>query len=319
MPDDPLRKLTAEQQAALDADLTAFFTQLPPVDQNFFSSQFSAKDLPAALARKRELAQRNTKRRERAARVKAEVDAKAAEAAAESADDDLLSAAAAVLGIGAGAAAGAAISGNTAFFRGVEPADLVEPLRAEFNSSQTVAAAGGPADALNVTVFLLGQFDRVAAMTVNLVAKDDGTDVKVNDLSARGVLAGVTSGGAKLLNVASKGLRLLSGRLTPGQVVDVAGQTLASSADLAEAVSTLQLKERAWKVIRQTAEAIEAAYKDRLKQERAARALLEASWNRFNNCPTCGVAFGAEDANCRVCGSARPEKPLTADPRNAAG
>lgn len=315
MPDDPLRKLSAEQQAALDADLTAFFAQLPPADQVFFASQFSAMDLPAALARKRELAQRNIRRRERAARVKAEVDAKAAEAAAESADDDLLSAAAAVLGIGAGAAAGAAISGNTAFFRGVEPADLVEPLRAEFNSSQTVAAAGGPPDALNVTIFLLGQFDRVAAMTVNLVARDDGTEIKVNDLSTRGVLAVVTSGGAKLLDVASKGLRLLSGRLTPGQAVDVAGQTLASSADLAEAVANLQLKERAWKVIRQTAEAIEAAYEDRLKQERAARALLEAAWDRFTHCPTCGVAFGAEDATCRVCGTARPEKPLTPDPR----
>ncbi len=315
MPDDPLSKLSPEQLDALEDDLTVFFTQLPPADQEFFATHFNAKDLPAALSRKRDLVQRNTKRRERDARIKAETDAKAAEAAALSEDDDLLSAAAAILGIGAGAAAGAAISGNTAFYLGVEPADLVDPLRAEFNSAQTTAAAGGPPDALNVTVFLLGQFDRVAAMTINLIAKDDGTEVKVNDLSTRGVLAVIRSGGARLLNVAGQGLRLLSGRLSPGEAISAAGQTLASSTDLAEAVANLQLKERAWKVIRQAAEAIEAAYKDRLKQEQAARALLEAAWNRYYNCPTCGVAFGAEDATCRVCGTARPEKPVTPDPR----
>lgn len=315
MPDDTLGNLSAEQLAALDSDLITFFGQLSPADREFFSAHFSAKDLPAALTRKRDLVQHSATRRERDARIKAEVDAKAAEAAAQSEDDDLLSAAAAVLGIGAAAAAGSAISGNTAFYRGVHPSDLVDPLRAEFSSAQTVAAAGGPQDALNVTVFLLGQFDRVAAMTINLIAKDDGTDVKVNDLSTRGVLAVVRAGGAKLLNVAGQGLRLLSGRLSPAEAIDAAGKTLASSTDLAEAVSNLQLKERAWKVIRQTAEAIEAAYKDQLKKDQETRALLEGAWNRYNNCPTCGVAFGDEDATCRVCGTARPEKPVTTDPR----
>ncbi len=314
MPDDTPGNLSADQLAALDADLIAFFGQLSPADREFFTAHFSAKDLPAALTRKRDLVQHNTVRRERDARIRAEVDAKAAEAAVQSEDDDLLSAAAAVLGIGA-AAAGSAISGNTGFYRGVKPSDLVEPLRVEFNSAQTVAAAGGPLDALNVTVFLLGQFDRVAAMTINLIAKDDGTDVKVNDLSTRGVLAVVRAGGAKLLNVAGQGLRLLSGRLSPAEAIDAAGKTLASSTDLAEAVSNLQLKERAWKVIRQTAEAIEAAYKDQLKKDQETRALLEGAWNRYHNCPTCGVAFGDEDATCRVCGTARPEKPLKPDPR----
>lgn len=315
MPDDSPGKLSPEQLNALEDDLTVFFNQLSPADQAFFAANFNASELPAALARKRDLQRRNAARRERRARIQAEVDAKAAEVAARSEDDDLLSAAAAALGIGAGVAAGAAISGNTAFYRGVRPADLVEPLRAEFNSARTTAAAGGPPEALNVTVFLLGQFDRVAALTINLTAKDDGTEIKVNDLSTRGVLAVVRAGGAKLLDVAGKGLRLFSGRLSPGEAIDAAGQTLASSADLAEAVANLQLKERAWKVIRQTAEAIEAAYQDRLKQEREARALLEAAWDRYNNCPTCGVTFGAGDETCRVCGSARPEAPLAPDPR----
>ncbi len=316
MPDDSLAKLSPDQLNILEDDLTVFFTTLSPADQDFFAANFNAHDLPAALSRKRELLERSRKNHERAARIKAETDAKAAEVAAQSPDDDLLAAAAAALGIGVGAA-GAAISGNTAFYRGVRPSDLVDPLRAEFNSAQTVAAAGGPPEALTVTVFLLGPFDRVAAMTVNLTAKDDGAEVKVNDLSARGVLAVVRTGGAKLLNVAGQGLRLLSGRLSAGEAIDAAGRTLASSADLAEAVANLQLKERAWKVIRQTAEAIEAAYQDRLKQEREAQAQLEAAWDRYNNCPTCGVAFGAEDTTCRVCGSARPEKPTTPDPRQS--
>ncbi|GAP13391.1 hypothetical protein LARV_01144 [Longilinea arvoryzae] len=314
MPDDSLAKLSPDQLNTLEDDLTLFFTTLSPADQDFFAANFNAHDLPAALSRKRELLERSKKSRERAARIKAETDAKAAEVAAQTTDDDLLAAAAAALGIGLGAA-GAAISGNTAFYRGVRPSDLVDPLRAEFNSAQTVAAAGGPPEALTVTIFLLGQFDRVAAMTVNLTVKDDGTEVKVNDLSTRGVLAVVRAGGAKLLNVAGQGLRLLSGHLSPGEAIDAAGRTLASSADLAEAVANLQLKERAWKVIRQTAEAIEAAYQDRLKQEREAQAQLEAAWDRYYNCPTCGVAFGAGDATCRVCGAARPDKPLTPDPR----
>jgi hypothetical protein len=315
MPDDRSSKLSSEQLEALGEELITFFDQLSPADQDFFADNFNAHDLPTALGRKRDLQQRNTARRKRAARIKAEANAKAAEVAANGDDDDLLAAAAAALGIGVGAAAGAAISDNIAFYRGVRPTDLVAPLRAEFNTAQTVAAAGGPAEALNFTVFLIGQFDRVAAMTINLTAKEDGTEVKVNDLSTRGVLAVVRAGGIKLLDVASKGLRLLGGRLSPGEVITAAGQTLASSADLAEAVTNLQLKERAWKVIRQTAEAIEAAYQDRLKQEREERALLEATWDRYYNCPTCGVAFGAEDDTCRVCGTARPAQPTTPDPR----
>jgi rubrerythrin len=86
-------------------------------------------------------------------------------------------------------------------------------------------------------------------------------------------------------------------------------------ANLADVVGNLRLKERAWKVIKTSAEAIEAAYRDRVEKERQARLLLEAAWDRYYNCPTCGVSFGPEDTVCRVCGTARPDKPVTADPR----
>jgi rubrerythrin len=89
-----------------------------------------------------------------------------------------------------------------------------------------------------------------------------------------------------------------------------------AGASLVGDLSNLKLKERAWKVIRRTAEPVEAQYLADKEQETQRRLALENAWDHYYSCPTCGVAFGAEEEKtCRVCGTARPEAPQKPDPR----
>ncbi len=305
MEEETLAQLTSEQLAALDGAHKAIFCTLDATDQAFFARTFKPKDLPAALERKAEIMKREQSKRERLAQLEAAFARSEAETASGG-GEDLLAGAAAALGVGGAAAL--AVTDNTAFFQGVRPADLLPPLRTEFQSGKTGLSASGSADALQVTIHLgPGQ---VPAMTINLTALENGCEVKVNDLSARGVVESIKAGGEKLIGLAGAGLDLLRGDLLSG-----ASGTLREGAGLAETVSELKLKERAWKVIKTTAEAMEAAYLDQREKERASRALLEKAWDNFYHCPTCGVAFGGEDHTCRVCGTSRPEKPVKADPR----
>jgi hypothetical protein len=316
MDETALSRLSAEQLAGLNDELKAVYCLLVPTDQEFFANAFKPADLPTALARKAEILKRSQAQRERLVQLQADF---AQNASAHPPVDDkvegLVAAAAGVLGVGAAAAVVA--SDNTAHYRGVRPQDLVEPLRAEFGGGNTMIQFSGQADALVGAVSLTGSAGPVAAMTLNLSAVNDGLDVKVNDLTTRGVLETVKEGGKKLLDAAGDVVDLITrgqrGQVSPGDLIGAVEQ----GASLAETASALKLKERAWKVIRQAAESVEAVYLSRLDQERTARFALEKAWDHYNNCPTCGVAFGAEDKQCRVCSSARPEAPLKPDPRAA--
>jgi hypothetical protein len=316
MDDSPLSQLTLEQQAALSDELKAVYTLLAPTDQTFFAKSFNPTDLPTALARKGEILKRSQAQRERLAQRQAEF---AQNAAAQPPVDDkaegVLGAVAGVLGVGAAAAVVA--SDNTAHYRGVRPQDLVEPLRAEFGGGKTLIQFSGQASALLGTVSLAGSSGPVSALILNLSAVDNGLEVKVNDLTTRGVLETVKEGGRKLLDAAGDVVDLITrgqrGQVSPADLIGA----LEQGAGLAETAAALKLKDRAWKVIRQTAESVEAVYLSRLEQERAARTLLENAWDNHYNCPTCGVAFGAEEKQCRVCSTARPEAPQKPDPRIA--
>jgi hypothetical protein len=309
-----LSLLSSEQQASLNDELKAVYCLLDDFDQKFFASSFSPKDLPIALARKEEIMKRNQADRERLKDL-IESFKQSGEAAGSDTAGDLLGAAGAALGVGAGAAIAA--TDNTAYYLGVTPADLVDPLRTEFQSAKTSSTTTGRPEALTFTVLIQSNGERVPAMTINLTSLNEGCEVKVNDLTSQGLLETLKDGGGKLLELAQKGIDLLrrSKSMRPDQVIGSASQTLNTGADLAETFHSLKLKERAWKVIKQTAEAVEANYKARLEQERQARAALESAWDNYYNCPTCGVGFAKEDALCRVCGSGRPEAPLKADPR----
>lgn len=317
MADSALSQLSEEQLAALSDELKAAFCLLAESDQRFFAESFSLKDLPIALGRKAEIMKRNRSDRERLQQLLMELDQSAAGIESASKSEDVLTAAAGVLGLGSAAALAA--TDNTAFYQGVQPMDLIEPLRTEFQSDDTLFSAVGRPEAQAATVYFLSGSERIPALTIQLTALNNGVEVKVNDLNAQGVMKTLQTGGAKLLDLASKGFRLLRhsqmGDLTPEEVLTSASQSLNSGADLVEAANNLRLKERAWKVIRQTAEAIENQYRDRAEKERQARYELEEAWDHYNNCPGCGVSFTPEETQCHVCGTARPDQPATPDPR----
>lgn len=318
MDTNALSKLSAEQLEVLNDELKAVFCSLAETDQVFFAKTFKPKDLPIVLARKAEIMKRDQAARQQLDELEKALTQAEAEAPAEGGVGDVLAAAAGAVGVGAAAVAVA--TDNTAFYQGVKPSDLVEPLRTEFQTGNTITGVSGSPEALIFTVYLSSQrtAQRTAAMNINLTAMNNGTEVKVNELTSQGILQTIKDGGEKLLDLAGKGLSLLrrgkSGE-NPEELLSDANQTLQGGASLAESVHNLKLKERAWKVIRQAAEAIEANYRDQVEQERKARDVLEQAWDQFYNCPTCGVTFGEEENECRVCGSARPEKPVIPDPR----
>ena len=314
MDENALAKLSPDQAAALSDELKAVYSMLSPADQAFFAKNFTPADLPTVLTRKAEILKRSEASRARMEEIQtAMAQAEAAHPPVNDNAENVLGAVGAVLGVGAAAAIVA--TDNSAHYRGVRPQDLVEPLRAEFSGGRTVFSAAGRPEALVGTISLYASGGAVPAMTINLNTVEDGLEIKVNDLTSQGLLETVKEGGMKLLGAAGAGLNLLNhvrqGNLSPNDL----GQVLDQGAGLAESAGALKLKERAWKVIRSSAEAVEAGYLSQLAQEREARALLEKAWDNYYNCPTCGVAFGEADKECRVCGTAHPEAPARPDPR----
>jgi hypothetical protein len=253
--------------------------------------------------------QRNTAMRERMASFQKQI--RESTTAAPQPDQkigEILTAAAGVVGIGAAAAMVA--SDNHAFWKGVKPSDLIPALRTEFSSDKTQLKVDGSPDALAATVMLGGS---VPMLTVYLSAANDGTEVKMSDLTAQGAIATIKEGGQRLLDMAGNAMHVLNharnGGASADELLSNANQALSKGAGLAETAGNLKLKERAWKVIKQSAETIEASYLSEAEKARQARFTLEKAWENYNTCPTCGVAFGAEDNECRVCGAARMAKP----------
>ena len=319
MDETGLTKLSADQAAALNDEQKAIFSALDVSDQDFYAETFKPADLATTLTRKGEIMQRSQAERERLQKLKAFM-ARSSEAHPPQNDDvegALTGLAMGALGIG-GVAAG--ISDNNAQYKGVKPEELIAPLRAEFGGGRTRIDFSGRPEAIIATVGLVSGSGSgaVPALTINLTSVDDGVEVKVNDLTTRGLIETVKEGGKALLDVAGQGLHLLNlGKHggSPLDMISTAQQTLAEGGDLAETAGGLKLKERAWKAIKAAAESIEANALSRMKEEREEREALEAAWDRFTNCPACGVSFGPEDSVCRVCVTARPEMPQKADPR----
>jgi len=313
MDDTVFSKLSAEQLAALNDEQKAIYSLLVPTDQNFFAATFKPADLPTVLERKGEIMRRNQESRARLEQIKAAMSQSAA-ALPPVSGEGLGGALGRAGALGLGAAAAVA-SDNTAHYRGVRPVDLVPALRSEFGSGSTSISFSGPEDALLGSVGILTDRGPVTAMTVQLTSRDDGTEVRVNDLTRQGVLEAVKEGAKNLVGLAGQGLSLLTGRKDPVRIYNAAKQALEDGSDLAEVVGNLKLKERAWKVIKAAAESLEKAHMSRVKEEREARERLEKAWDAYYNCPNCGVSFADTDANCRVCGTDRPDQPVKLDPR----
>jgi hypothetical protein len=192
-------------------------------------------------------------------------------------------------------------------------------LDAEFGDKEmSDVEFSGSSDALEGTVFLVAGNRFVPALTINLVRKENGVEVKVGDLTSQGMLETMRGGGEKLFSLAMKGLNLWTrkGRgMAPTDLVGMAGLAFQDSTHLAQIAGNLKLKDRAWSVIRNSADAVEKAYRARQLELRKQRAALEQAWDQYLNCPSCSVPFGNDDLKCRVCGTARPERPTRPNPR----
>ncbi|MBN1370377.1 MAG: hypothetical protein JW987_00335 [Anaerolineaceae bacterium] len=314
--DDPVfAKLSAEQLAALNDEQKAIYSLMVSSDQDFFAATFKPADLPGVLERKGEIMRRNQELRERLEQLKAAMAKNAAALAPASASGEGLGNALGMAGaLGLGAAAAVA-SDNTAHYRGVQPVDLAPALRSEFGSGNTTISFSGAEDSLLASVGILTDRGAVTAMTVQLTSRDDGTEVRVNDLTRQGVLETVKEGAKNLVGLAGQGLSLLTGRKDPARIYNAARQAVENGSDLAEVAGNFKLKERAWKVIKAAAESLEKAHMSRVKEEREARERLEKAWDSYYNCPNCGVSFADADLICRVCGTDRPDQPMKPDPR----
>ena len=317
-----LSRLSGEQLAACDDELKAVYAMLDESDQKFFAAHFSAKDLPQALERKAEIIKHNRASRERLDRLKALL-AQAADSpnpalSGGEGGDNLITSVAAAAGIGA--VAYAVATDNTAHWIGVQPRDLVAPLEREFGDQEmTDVEFEGSANAMEGTVFLVSGSRFVPALTINLIRKEEGVEVKIGDLTSQGFLETLRGGGEKLFSLAMKGLSLWTrkGRgLAPTDLAGMAGSAFQDSTRLAQIAGNLKIKDRAWSVLRNSADAIEKAYQDRQIELRELRAALERAWDNYINCPSCAVPFGDGDTSCRVCGTARPEAPRKPDPRS---
>jgi hypothetical protein len=320
-----LEPLTDEQIAALNEDQKATFCLLHQSDQKFFAHAFPPRDLPVALDRKKALILSNQKEINlwEALRRRFAEPLIAPEDANKISLGEVGLAVAGVAGIGAVAAIA---SDGTAQWEGLQPGDLVPALQTEFgDQARTDFEVTGNPDALEGTVFLISGQQYVPALTINLTRVQNGTQVKVSDMTSAGMLETVKKGGQTLLRLAQKGLSLLTfsrrglgGMLSGGaQVFGTAGSLFEDGTSIAGLAHDLKLERRAWEVIKRSADALERARQERLRQAREARYALEQAWDRYSNCPRCSVPFGEGDKECQVCGTERPPRPEQPDPRGA--
>ncbi len=314
---EALAQLSKEQLAALDDDQKATFCMMHPSDQQFFARAFTPRDLPVALRRKKTLLIANQKEAElwEAMRARLARPLIPPEGANDVRLGEVGLALAGVAGVGAAAAIA---SDGTATWEGIEPGDLVPSLRTEFaDKERTDFEVTGNPDALEGTVFLISGRQYVPALTINLTRVQNGTQVKVSDLTSAGLLATVKKGGQTLLRLAAKGLSLWArGGLRGGaNVFETAGSLFEDGTNIASLAQDLKVERRAWEVIKQSADSLERARQERLRQAREARYALEQAWDHYYNCPRCSVPFGEGDVECHVCGTERPAMPELPDPR----
>ena len=316
-----LSKLSPEQLSALNEEQKAIFCMLNESDQNFFSQTFKPDDLPGVLDRKGEILKQKQSNREQMEKfIKSQTgESPEGKSGNEEKMEDILTAVAGAVGIGA--AATIVATDNSAYWQGVNPQDLLPALKNVFNNDKTHIGVAGNPDMLSVTISLLTGAGEVPALTIHLAGINNGTEVKMSELTSRSTFESIKEGGQKIIDIASQALHTLNrgknASLSPEDLLSTADQALAQGTDLAELAGNMKLKNRAWKVIKETAEIIEKNHLDEIEQARKARLALETAWDRYYHCPTCGVDFSQDAVQCTVCGTSRPAKPINPDPRTA--
>ena len=221
--------------------------------------------------------------------------------------------------VGVGLLASKIAPEGKADWRGVEPHDLVNPLVETFARQEHTDIRFSPTGEEGVRqaiVLLRTPEGLVPGLTIILTPLQNGTEVQISKLTSEGMMQTLKEGGLKLLDLLSDGLRRRRSA-NPADWVDMAGRVIDSGVDIAQMAKDLDLEDKAWEAIKNTADPIQAIYDEQMAIEQGIRLKLEASWNDYYLCPKCSVEFGADDSECRVCGAERPPMPKRPDPRRA--
>jgi hypothetical protein len=315
--------LSAEQLAALTDAQKQIFTRLDPPDQQFFAQNFSPASLGKALERKWETLQSRSRLAAHDKQVQQNFQAQGFAPAANSSltAGDIAVGAAGVAGlIGIGVLAKQIAPEGKASWRGVTPRDLVDPLIKAFARQQKTDIRFDPPDAqgnLYAAVLVRTSGGSVPALNITLTPLDQSTQVQISKISSESLLQTVKDGSDKLIHMVQDGLHLNKHQAGVEDWLGMAGEVVNGGADLAKTVQDLDLEDRAWQAIQAAAEPLQTVYDEKMAGEKERLSRLEMAWDDYANCPKCRVAFGAEDAGCRVCGTARPPKPEQPDPRGS--
>lgn len=308
--------LSPEQASSLTEAQKEIFQQLDLKDQAFFAQNFSAQALGKALERKgalvkkkadRSFDQRYQKNLEEAHRSLA-LEGRGAGVGEMAAG---VAGAAGVIGLGSLAAKLA--PEGMARWRGVAPKDLTAALNNVFLGAEKTDLRFAPADGegnLHAQVLLRTANGLKPGLDIVLTALADSTQVHISKVKAESVSEKVKEGGKKLIDLVRRG----KSRKDSGDLLGLAGDVLEQGTDIFQSVKDLNLEDQAWEAIQQAAEPLQAIYDEKMAREKEKRHLLQQAWDDFRNCPRCRVPFGAQDQECRVCGTARPAQPAEGEP-----
>lgn len=313
--------LSPEQYAALTGAQRDIFFALTEKDQVFFAANFSVSSLGSALERKRQTLQSRARVDEHDQRVKSSMQALAngAQPSDSGGMQGLAGAAGMAAAVGLGVAARKIAPEGKAAWRGVTPRDLVNPLIDEFGRKEkTDIQFGQPAGDgnLSATVFLRTPKGMLPALTIVLAQLSEAAEVQISKVSAQSMLQTLKDQGGKLADLVQDGLRIRGGSGDLDDLINLAGRVFENGVDGAQAISDLDLEDRAWETVQRAAEPIQQAYDERMAAANRERLQLESAWDNYYSCPKCRVEFSsATETTCRVCGAARQSPPEAADPR----
>ena len=326
------QKLTPEQLMALNDELIATFLAMPEGDQDFTAATFSPRDIPIFLANKKDQMVRNQQMKARYEEIAARMSAAGAQVES-SEKSGMLAGIAGVAGVGAAAAAASKLDDGQSRWYVDSPKQAINAavrrLNSEFGGQEkTDFTYDRNGDLVHATVFVMRQTGRqqgarLPALDITIAPNEsaNAVEVHVGELDKQTLLDTAKALSKKGFDVLRKGVRVVTrrGRVNPGDMIDLAGDSLDTVFDIGKSVQEMGLVKKAWEYLGEVLDPLETVYNDLQKERREAKQKAIGVWENYINCPTCGVGFMAGDVQCRICDTDRPEKPVFKDPRNEIG
>lgn len=316
-----LAPLSPEQIERLTENQKEIFVNLDEKDREFFSAHFSPETLGKALERKWETIQSQSRVQEFDKHLKEKLTTNASRTSSQAAisGSDLAVSAAGVAGaVGIGVLASQIAPAGKASWRGVSPHDLLEPLYRAFAQGEKTDLKFQPpteAGVLHGAIYVRTQQGLIPGLAISLTPIGDSTEVYISKVSSESIIDAIKNGSQKLFDLIRDGLILSARKGGLENLIALAASIVSNGVDIARIVKDLDLEDKAWETIKLAADPLQRIYDERKAIENANRLKLEQAWDDYYNCPKCGVSFGADDKECRVCGTARPEKLAIPDPR----